>query len=98
MAVHNRTRKAVLTGKRKRPRCCIEQRTAIPSVNRLRIQLIAKAEVDRQLPAHLPVILNICSEVQLTHPGPIEQLRSCYLGRIAKEEVREWRPGICGSR
>ena len=71
----------------------IEQTAAIARVYRLRVQVVADAEIQRQPLRDLPIVLEENAEIDVALPAPVEHLCPLNQAREAHQVIGEWRAG-----
>ena len=95
ITVDDRPAEAVLPRKRESACFEIEETPSIARVHGLRVKVIADTKIERKLPSHFPVVLEVGSEVNLALPPPVEHLGPLDGRREPQQEVgqRSAEPG-----
>src|SRR5262249_50980101 len=93
VAIHDCARVAVLTGQRPTLLDHVEQGAPVARVHRLREQVVANAQVQRETGADFPIVLYEGTEVDLALAAPVEHLRAFEKGREAEQKIGDGSPG-----
>ena len=94
MAVHDGAGESRLSGNDKLAGGGVEQRAAIAGIHRLREQLVAQSEIQRQPRADSPVVLEIRAGIDVAQARPVGQFGPGELRRISHQEIRQRRARI----
>ena len=89
IAIHNRARVAVLAGQRVLPVLDVEEAAEIARIHRLREELVAQAEIQREPAGDLPIVLHEAAGIDGALAAPVEHRRALDEARVSEQKIGE---------